>query len=174
MGKIRMPDPVCRIAAICHRPDAPVDRLEDELQNLFGAILHKSDTLLFDHTDYYQKEMGDQLRKYFVSFADFIDPNELAESKCQTNRLEESWQKEKRRTVNLDPGYVELPKLVLASSKNFAHRIYIGQGIYGDVQLVWRQGRFVGNNWTYPDYLEPMTLHFFTGVREYLHQMLME
>ncbi|HNY92028.1 MAG TPA: DUF4416 family protein, partial [bacterium] len=71
-----------------------------------------------------------------------------------------------RRRVNLDPGYSEAAKLVLATTKNFGHRIYLGQGIYGDVQLFWRKGRFQSNPWTYPDYLEAKSLEFFSALRQ--------
>ncbi|MBN1542555.1 DUF4416 family protein [candidate division KSB1 bacterium] len=174
MGNIRLPEPVCLICAVCRRPDFSIETIEKRLQSRYGLIDAKSEPFIFEQTQYYTKEMGENLQKHYLAFVDMIDPAALAEIKCFTNALEDEWRKNGDRVVNIDPGYIELPKLILASSKNYAHRIYIGKGIYGDVQLVWRKGKFIGNPWTYPDYLQHSTLEFFTTVRNRLHQTRME
>ncbi|NIA31425.1 MAG: DUF4416 family protein, partial [Actinobacteria bacterium] len=99
------------------------------------------------------------------------DPMEIVSIKLKSNKIESFFSKDAKRSVNIDPGYIETPKLVLATTKNYGHRIYLGQGIYGDVQLYWRNGVFRTNPWTYPDYREMDTLNFLTKVRKkYLSQ----
>jgi hypothetical protein len=138
----------------------------DRLAEQWGPISSRTDPFPFDHTTYYQAEMGVHLSKLFCAFSRLIDPQQLVEFKLATNRIEEETAVEGRRRINLDPGYLEAAKLVLATTKNFSHRIYLGQGIYGDVQLFWRDGRFQGNPWTYADYLESESLRFFTTLRQ--------
>ena len=84
-----------------------------------------------------------------------------------TNELEASTAHRGRRSVNYDPGYLEAAKLVLATTKNFDHRLYLGNGIYGDVQLRFRKGAFAAMDWTYPDYQQQSVLDFFHLVRSW-------
>jgi hypothetical protein len=141
------------------------------LEDLYGTASNKSAIITFDHTEYYKQEMGSPLYKFLVSFDKPVDAMEIVGIKHQTNKIEEHFSISGKRQVNLDPGYMEAAKLILATTKNFSHRIYLGQGIYGDVQLFWRQGKFTANPWTYPDYLEKTTLDFLTQLRtRYLEQ----
>ena len=106
-----------------------------------------------------------------MSFKGLIHPEELPSLKHKTNRIETEWMKQGKRQINIDPGYITGAKLVLASTKDFAHRIFIGNGIYGDNHLRFIHGRFVDHPWTYPDYKTELVLRFFTEVREsYLRQ----
>jgi hypothetical protein len=167
MGDVRLAEKVCLISAICIAPavQGKVPQILKELTELWGPISEMSPILLFNHTEYYKKEMGKDLSKFYCSFEQFIPPMEIVQIKHQSNKIEEKYSKKDKRQVNIDPGYIETPKLILATTKNFSHRIYLGDGIYGDVQLIWRGGRFIGNPWTYPDYLEKDTISFFTSVR---------
>ncbi|MBI1902112.1 MAG: DUF4416 family protein, partial [Planctomycetia bacterium] len=134
----------------------------------------------FDDTDYYAREMGTNLRKVFLAFERLIDPGELAPIKLLTN----AWEREyadssgaggpassaEPRPLNLDPGYLGLGKLVLASTKDHAHRIYLGQGIFAEVTLHYVRGLgWQPLPWTFPDYRRPPALDFFTRCREYLY-----
>lgn len=172
MGKIHLPKKVCLICAVCYQQEDDRNHVFPELQHKFGSILYESEILQFNHTSYYTEEMGEHLKKVFVSFAKWIDPGDLAEIKIFTNEIEQNHCQNGKRRVNIDPGYIELPKLVLASTKNFGHRIYIGRGIYGDVQLCWRQGKFLSNPWTYDDYKDEIVIAFFERVRKEYHQQL--
>lgn len=134
---------------------------------MLGIIEDRSETFAFDFTTYYQKEMGDGLQKFWISFRDLREPGFLSKIKRLTNELEASFAVDNyRRRVNLDPGYVTAAKLVLASTKDFAHRLSIGRQIYGDVQLRFIRGEFRPSEWTYPDYQTEMGLQFFARVRE--------
>jgi hypothetical protein len=172
MGEIHLPKKVCLICAVLYHQEGDRDVVFGELQKQFGAVSHVSETLLFNHTTYYTKEMGDDLKKVYLSFARWIDADELSTIKLFTNSVEQSHCENGKRKVNIDPGYIELPKLVLASTKNFSHRIYISKGIYGDVQLCWRHGGFQSNPWTYEDYKDEIVMTFFERIRQEYHQQL--
>jgi hypothetical protein len=106
----------------------------------------------FTDTDYYTPEMGPGLGRLLVSFLHLADPARLADWKAFTNDIEARLSLGGRRTVNLDPGYVAKERLVLATGKNFSHRIYLQHGIYGDLTLIYGQGAFQAQPWTFPDY----------------------
>jgi len=135
------------------------------LANRFGAIDYQSEVLPFDHTTFYAREFGEGLVRQIVAFAELIPPDRLAEIKRVTNELEMTWAADGRRRVNLDPGYVSLSKMVLATTKNYSHRIYLGQGIYAEVTLHYKGGSFQPWEWTYPDYASPPYLEVFNKIR---------
>ena len=110
--------------------------------------------------------MGPQLTKKFFSFQTLVGMEFLVERKLFTISLEKKYALNGNRRVNIDPGYLELAKVVVATTKNFDHRVYLGRGIYGDVQLRYRGGKFVSNDWTYPDYRSPIFVQFIEAVRE--------
>ena len=177
MGAIRYPHKVKLIAAIMvSRPDlfSPV---REEMASAFGPIDLESVPYPFSFTDYYSKEMGVALIKRIMSFARLTDKEALASAKRRTNEMEDSYASEeggtRRRSVNIDPGYVSDSKLVLASTKNFSHRIYIGQGIFAEVTMRYlRTGGFTPLEWTYPDYQTGPVLTFLERVRErYMEQL---
>ncbi len=109
--------------------------------------------------------MGHELSKQFFAFAAIDRRENVVGLKHLMLSLEHKFARDGKRTINLDPAYMELPKLVVTSRKNFAHRIYIGEGVFGDVQLVFQHGQFVANNWTYPDYMLPVVHEFMHAVR---------
>jgi len=125
----------------------------------------------FDSTDYYELEMGEGLRRQFVSFEKLIDPGELAQQKLLSNELErricyECGLPAEQRRVNLDPGYLSLSKLVLATTKDYSHRLYLGDGIYAESTLHFENGRWTAWPWTYPDYASDRYHDYFGQVRE--------
>ncbi len=165
MGQIRNPQPVLLLCAICYKNEQDRKIAEEGLITLYGPIDDKSNIFDFSHTNYYAEEMGKELKKYYVTFQNYIDPSDIVNTKIETNSIEEELSDNNNRRINLDPGYIEVPKLVLATTKNFSHRIYIGNGIYGDVQLFWQGGTFQANPWTYPDYYDKENLQFFVKAR---------
>jgi hypothetical protein len=136
---------------------------------LFGPADLESDPISFDFTEYYRDEMGEDLLRQFVSFADLIDPGRLASTKIRTNALERELAAEEtgrwKRRVNLDPGYLTAANVVLATTKDFAHRVYLGQGIYAEVTLNFRKDGVTHFEWTYPDYRSGAYDAFFLNVR---------
>ncbi|NNL77064.1 MAG: DUF4416 family protein, partial [Desulfobacterales bacterium] len=136
-----------------------------DLSTAFGALDMVSSWLPFNYTTYYTPEMGEPLFRRLLTFKTLIDQGELASIKLATNRLEESYSQDGRRRVNIDPGYLVYERFVLASGKNFSHRIYIGNCIYADLTLIYQHGAFEKLPWTYPDYADPLILGFLKQIR---------
>lgn len=172
MGTARPPAPVKLVVSILGGDVALLDEAEACLQEAFGPVDYQSALLPFHHTTYYEPEMGPDLKRRIVAFQRLVDPGDLAAIKRKTNALEEQWAAEGKRRVNLDPGYLDLAKLVLASTKDHGHRIYLGQGIYAEVTLQYRGGRFQPWPWTYPDYASEEYCRLFQEIRTLYHAQL--
>jgi len=167
MEKINYPPPAKLVLAMFSNNLELFRTLPEKLINLWGEIDFESPLFNFDHTSHYEKEMGSDLKKKFVSFEKLIPQEELVEIKLATNSLEQEYlSKEGGRAINLDPGYITAAKLVLASTKNYSHRIYLGKGIYGEVTLFFKQDSFQAHPWTYPDYQSEEAKSAFTQIRE--------
>lgn len=158
--------PVKLICGVLYQETADLKRLNDQLASRWGPIDLKSDPFFFNFTDYYAGEMGEDLVKQFYAFENLILPDSLADIKNTTILIEKELSFEGPRTVNIDPGYLEESKLVLASTKNFSHRIYLKNGIWAEVTLRYEKGDFVVHPWTYPDYAQPLAIEFLKTVRE--------
>ena len=143
------------------------------LERRYGEVDFKSPLLPFDWTDYYEREMGKGLLRYFVSFLPLIERESLVRIKLETNEIEGEYAKEDgRRRINIDPGYLTAEHLILATTKSYAHRPYLGEGIYADLTLLYRGGEFRPLEWTYPDYASEGVRQIFKGIRErYLAQL---
>jgi len=165
MGQIKPPTPVKLVVSMFTAEPALFVAAKTRLSELWGPIDLESELFPFAHTDYYAAEFGADLLRQFVTFATLIDPARLAEIKIATNGLEQEWAADGQRRINLDPGYVSLSKLVLASTKDHAHRIYLQQGIYAEVTLCYRQKAFRAWPWTYPDYASMPYLRLFEQIR---------
>ena len=135
-----------------------------------------SEAWSFTQTDYYADEIGPKVLRQFVSIEKLVHPGDLAEIKERTNAIEQesaaTLAMPYPRPVNLDPGVIEPSKLILASTKNFAHRIYIGRKIYAEVTLVFDKGQWRSLPYTFPDYYRPEYHEFFSKVRSRLVQQL--
>jgi hypothetical protein len=172
MGEIREPRPVKLIVSLFTGDVHLLPATREALAERFGHIDYQSELLPFDHTNYYEAEFGPNLQRQVLAFAQLVPPDQLATIKHSTNQLEQTWVVKGRRRVNLDPGYVELSKLILATTKNYSHRVYLGQGIYAEVTLHYRRGAFRGWEWTYPDYASARYLEIFDHIRDiYLAQL---
>jgi hypothetical protein len=173
MGNIQQHPPVKLFSALTYIRNAPLVDIYKDLEHHFSAIELKSKAYNFSaFTDYYEQEMGKGLYKLFLIFAKLVSPEELAAVKLATNAIEAKYMLEKRRTINLDPGYISEAKLVLATTKNYTHRIYLNNGIFGDVHLQYQDQSFRAQPWTYPDYQQSEIIQFFNKVRlKYFHQL---
>jgi hypothetical protein len=138
---------------------------ESRLSEQFGEIDFRSGVLPFDHTSYYASEFGEGLLRKFVSLRRLVDPGDLADIKIWTNALEGDFASEGRRRINLDPGYVALSKVVLATTKDHRQRVYLGKGIYAEVTLFFEKGAFRAWEWTYPDYRTDQYLQIMAEIR---------
>lgn len=127
---------------------------------------------LFDYSDYYEKEMGAPLIRRFVFFETLIPPEELPALKLFSNDIEERFCREGKRRVNIDPGYLALSHLILATGKGYSHRPYLRDGVYADLTLIYAHGAFQPLPWTYPDYASPSMLLMLNNIRQrYLVQL---
>ncbi|HEY7168291.1 MAG TPA: DUF4416 family protein [Candidatus Binatia bacterium] len=161
------------VGILCAEPDL-ISAVEADLLSLLGAVEERSDILRWTASKYYEEEMGPGLLRCFISFKGLAAPNDLAGVKLATNEIEQRYRRGEKagRRVNIDPGYVESGKLVLASTKNANHRIYLGCGIYAEVTLQFHHGEYHGAPHTYPDYSWPEAVAFFASLRtRYLTQL---
>jgi len=139
--------------------------LAGELGAAFGAVDLVSAWMPFDYTSYYEAEMGRPLFRRLLAFQKLIAQEDLPRIKIATNDLERRYTQQGRRQVNIDPGYLLYERFVLASGKNFSHRIYLGSGIYADLTLIYQKGDFQKLPWTYPDYADGPILTFLRRAR---------
>jgi len=165
MGRISQPLPVKLIVPMFSGDEGLFLEAESRLAEAFGPIDYRSGTLPFMHTSYYTPEFGLALLRKFVAFERLIDPSSLADVKHETNALEHELASDGKRRINLDPGYISQSKLVLATTKNHAHRIYLGKGVYAEVTLRYQNKAFRPWEWTYPDYRTEEYLEIFEEIR---------
>ena len=172
MSQPHEPDPVKLISSLFSPEKEIIDTVVGELSEIIGLVDWISPELLFDRTKYYAREMGWPLHRRFISFSQLVPADQLVEIKLKTNGIEEQHRREGNRLVNIDPGLISPERLILATGKNYVHRIYLSKGIYADLTLVYKRKSFVPLEWTYPDYAGPETLRFFNGVRmQYMDQI---
>jgi hypothetical protein len=157
MSILQPPKPAKLVIGIFTAEVNIVETLVPELISHFGRVDLVSPWMAFNYTHYYEPEMGSPLHRRVYSFKSLIGQQDLADVKIATHQIEHA---------NIDPGYLVRERFVLASSKNFSHRICIGAGIYADLTLIYQKGRFRQLPWTYPDYADDTMLNFLEQVRK--------
>ncbi len=150
----------------------PLDRLSCDLETAFGPIEDIFGPLKFDFTTYYDIELGPGIKRWIVSIKKLVGPDCLADIKILTNEIEQKYALEGRRQFNLDPGSMTLGNFVLATGKNNAHRIYLKNGIFADLTLIFRRASYRPLEWTYPDYSDPVLIDILNRIRENYKQKL--
>jgi len=169
------PKPAKLFVSVISSSGESISKTLSELEAYYGILDFVSPLLPFNYTDYYCAEMGKVLLRRFVSFDRLIQQEDLASIKVQTNHLEDEKTVEGNRLVNIDPGYLLAERLVLASGKNYGHRIYLSNGIYADLTLIYRDKDYQPLAWTYPDYGEPKVRSWLRALRQkYLLQLRKE
>jgi len=170
MGTPKHPEPVKLFIGIMYRKDIAVESVMRRLEEKFGPCEFSAGPLAFSYTDYYEKEMGNDLLKIFSCYKKPVEREMLPAIKSFTNTLEREYLDDNHRSVNIDPGYLARDKLVLASTKDFFHRLYLADGIYGEVTLHYRREVFRYFSWTYPDYKDESVHEMLRKARESLIQ----
>lgn len=166
-GKPGEAPPVKYLAAILHSSGFDVEgRLFPELEAALGTIDYRGDPQPFTITDYYEDEMGQSLQRMIVSFEDLKPPTDLARVKHETYRIEKRFEEDSGRRVNIDSGYMDFFKVVLASFKEGPQKIYLGDGVYADPVLLYQDGSFRTLPWTFPDLKEGVYMEDFTAIRK--------
>ncbi len=177
MGDIRRHSPVLALLAAFSRHDAALEWARQRVTTAWGPLWDASPVFAFEQTDYYEPTMGPGLKKVLFAFAHLIDPAELVARKHQTNRWEQEYVQlhpaEEVRPLNLDPGYLTEAKLVLATTKDRNHRIYLDQGIFAEVTLHYQRKRgWCPQAWTYADYRSAAYHDFFDRCRHFLRGVI--
>ena len=176
MWELHDPQPVKLIIGILAANETALAAAVKTISKSFGAIDLTSDVWPFTQTDYYKDELGPNALRQFVSIDKLIDPGKLAQIKHDTNSLEQqladSLNLSLPRPVNLDPGFIEPSKLILASTKNFSHRIYIGNKMFAEVTLMYEKGGWRHFEYTFPDYRQSCYQDFLSKVRTRLLEQL--
>jgi len=127
--------------------------IRGDIEEIFGSIEYISEEIPFVETSYYDRELGVPIYRRVFSFESLVPPDSLVELKIKTNALEEEFSDAQgRRLFNLDPGILSLERFVLATGKEYTHRIYLGRGVWADLTLIFQKGNWVSLPWTYPDY----------------------
>ena len=156
MGELRPHPPVLRVLAAFSQFEPALDWARTRMQEAWGPIALESPPFAFVETEYYERSMGKSLRKILFAFQELVDPEVLVDDKLTTNRWEQQYARDAsapvQRPLNLDPGYLTEAKLILASTKDRDHRIYLGRGIFAENTLFYRGGQWQARPWTYPDY----------------------
>ena len=145
---------------------AILTRALEMLQERNGEIDYRSRSFEFDITDYYVSEMGSPISRLFVSFDNLIHPKEIARIKVETNEIEDRLSVEEKRKVNLDPGYMDYDKVVLASVKYNGQKIYLDHGIWADLTLHYEKGKFDPYPWSFPDFKQGLYDEVFLEIRQ--------
>lgn len=153
MGIITGPGPVKLFVGMLSNDVTLFDRMKERLQDIYGPVDLESPVWPWEYTHYYAEEMGEGLKRKFLFFERLMSPDTISDIKVTTNKLEQDFVNAGGgRRINLDPGYLDAAKLVLVSTKDYSHRIYLGKGIYGEVTLIYKEGAFQTLPYTYPDY----------------------
>jgi len=171
MGRITQPDPVLAVLGAFSRYEKGLRWAREQAAAAWGPMLLESEAFEFRETEYYAAEMGGGLKKVFFAFDSLIDPAELVARKVQANDWEREYARlgchPEPRPLNLDPGYLNAAKLVLASTKDHAHRVYLDRGIYAEVTLHFQRGQgWQPRPWTFPDYRRDDYRAFFEQCRD--------
>lgn len=167
MSKRRIPAPallVCSLLSACmSEVYEPVLKF---LEERWGPVEFVSRDIPFLETGYYDRELGTPIVRRFLGFETLLPLDGLAEAKLWASEVEAQFTENGRRLVNVDPGLLTQERLVLASFKNFTHRIYQGQGVWADLTLIWQGGDWVILPWTYRDYVNEEMRSVLTELRE--------
>ncbi len=159
------PKPAKLVIGLILREKSLLEQVAAGLVAAYGDLEMVSAWFDFDFTGYYEKEMGRPLFRRMLVFRDLVGQDQLVRIKRETNLIEDEFADNGRRRVNIDPGLLSFERFVLATGKNYTHRIYLGEGIFADLTLVYQEGGFKPLAWTYPDYGQRRMRDFLEKVR---------
>ena len=175
MSRLQEPSVVRLFLGLIYKPDSPISDLIEMLEEKLGAINFESEGSQFNHSSYYENEMGEGLLRKILTFEKLIRRTQIVEIKTFTNNMEEVFSYEGKRTINIDPGYIAQEHLILATGKGYSHRPYLGSGVYADLTLVYINNEYRTLKWTYPDYgREEMRVLFKDLRNQYVNQLKKE
>ena len=170
MGKPANPKPALLFTGILYSDKSYLSKAKESLLEIFGSTLLETPSVSWDYSEYYKEEIGSPIMRTFIFFKDLINRSEIADIRLRTNDIETLLSTNGKRNVNIDPGYLTLANVILATTKGYSHRNYLGKGIYGEVSLLYREKdkAFVPNIFTYSDYQDKKCIEMFVKAREFL------
>jgi hypothetical protein len=172
MGVPRHPHKVKLFVGLLTGDEALISKIKKGLARQFGPIDYEGPVSDFEHTGYYEKEMGPGLKRLFLGFEKLRDLKNVYSVKLKTNSIEKRFAVRGKRRVNIDPGYLGLSKITLFSTKDYSHRIYLDKGIFAEVTLFYKDGRYNAWPWTYPDYKSDGYADIFRSLRDIYRKQL--
>ncbi|MCL4475675.1 MAG: DUF4416 family protein [Nitrospirae bacterium] len=170
MRKPSPPEPVLLFTATLYHDEECFSAAREGLHKCFGEIVMESQPLPWEYSDYYTEELGSPIQRKFLFFRNMINRENLSDIKLATNEIEERLSTGGKRNINLDPGYLTPYNVILASTKNYSHRIYIGKGIFAEVTLIYKEKdhRYQPHLFTYRDYASDGYAEIFSRARKLL------
>lgn len=166
MGKTKAPPAAKLIIGLIYKHTTVKDKALDILKSHFGEMDFLSPELDFNWTDYYYPELGRPLKRLFVSFKQLTSEDKLSGIKLYTNKLEKRFLRKYKRQINIDPGLLNLGKVILATTKDYNHRIYLGSGIFAEVTLFYKDATYMPWPWAYPDYQSKEYITILNSIRK--------
>jgi len=174
MGQVVRHKKVKLIIGFIFKDGGVLKKAESLISKKFGPIDLQSEVIDFSHTDYYKKEFGENLKRKFISLRHLIDPENVYLTKLVTNDIERRLSDSGKRTINIDPGYLTLGKLVLLTTKDHSHRVYLRKGIYAESTLKFHRDTYLAWETTYPDYESDSYIQIFNEIRKLYKKQLTE
>lgn len=173
MSELQTPVSVKAFVSLIYNPQADIEACVELLtESEFGKSDFVSEPIGFDGTDYYEEEMGADLKRIILSFENLMERERLVDLKIFSTNLERRFTVKDKRSINIDPGYVAPEHLILATGKGYYHRPYLGRGVYADLTLVYQHNCFEPLEWTYPDYNTDKMKTLFLDLRKrYMKQL---
>lgn len=168
----RIPEPARVVVSVLASDEGVLDLVKSVLVKDLGPSEEEVGPISFDFTSYYDSEMGPGIQRWMWAFRDLVDRSVLSDIKRLTNFIEQTYIVNGKRRFNLDPGLLTLGNFVLATGKNNAHRIYLRDGIFADLTLIYRAGTYRPLEWTYPDYAAHEMIEILNRFREHYKCML--
>ncbi|MEN2985205.1 MAG: DUF4416 family protein [Thermodesulfovibrionaceae bacterium] len=172
MGKPGKPKKVLLFIGTLFNDEEYYFKAKEILESIFGEILFESAKMQWNYSNYYSDELGSPIQRRFIFFKNLISEEDLAEIKIKTNEIEDSLSLEGKRKINLDPGYLGLAKIVLATTKDYSHRIYLKKGIYAEVTLIFKNSSFQPHINTYRDYASEDYIKLFNLARTLYKELI--
>ena len=168
MSELTNPVPVNLIIAVMYTDESLMTEVRDIIQKKYGPVDKTSEIFVFsDISPYYDPEMGAGIKKVIFSFEKTVARDFLVEVKLDCVNIEKQYSENGKRNINLDPGLISLENFILATGKNYSHRIYLGKGVFAEVTLMFgKKNEIKELPWTYRDYLFEPARTFLLETRE--------
>jgi hypothetical protein len=170
MSRRKVPSPAGLLVSVIYREEKDFEKAFRTISDRIGRIGFASGPFPFDRTDYYAKEMGAPLFRRFLLMADAVSRDELVQTKVASESIEDEFRENGNRTVNIDPGLLSEESVVLATGKAYSHRIYLRDGVFADLTLVFEKGEYRPLPWTYPDLASPEIRTYLTMLRAVIRE----